>query len=354
MTITPCESGPGNLGPPVRQEAPPRRQAPSGAGRRGASKAMTSDNGAQARRPRRNTAKARNATPGPLSGSRRTPGATADRPGGAADAEPADDQVFHEVEAVGAVDDARREPGRRREDADDVLVGGVARVHDPVGVVPPGEHGDGVAGTAGRIGRNREAPGRRPQRSRLDGAVERRRRERVVVDQREIDRVARQQPEGLERLVLGDLQVHRGVRRREAGDGGQQRAADRRGEPGGAQGAGRLSCRVEIETGRVDRREDRHRVLGEAASRRGQPHPPTDRFDEGCADLGGENRDLLGDGRRGDVHLVRDRAHRSEPRQLEQELQATGLHRLIVQDRRTVCPASPRGRERSPSRPMVG
>src|SRR6185295_11163579 len=46
------------------------------------------------------------------------------------DAEPGDDQVLEEVEAVDPVRDARCEAGHRGEYPHDVLVGGVARVDD--------------------------------------------------------------------------------------------------------------------------------------------------------------------------------------------------------------------------------
>ena len=84
--------------------------------------------------------------------------------------------------------------------------------------------------------------------------------------------------------------------------------------------------------GRVDRREDRQRVLGQPAPGRGQAYPPADGFDERRARLGGQGGDLLRHGRRGHAQLVGDGAHRPEPGQLEQEAQAAGLHRAIVQD----------------------
>jgi hypothetical protein len=50
------------------------------------------------------------------------------------------DHLLHQVEAVRAVRDARLEAGQRGDDADYLLVGGVARVHDPVLVPVLAEH----------------------------------------------------------------------------------------------------------------------------------------------------------------------------------------------------------------------
>ena len=52
--------------------------------------------------------------------------------GSSADAQPGHDQVLHQRQAVRPVHDARREAGHRGERAHHVLVGGVARVDDPV------------------------------------------------------------------------------------------------------------------------------------------------------------------------------------------------------------------------------
>ena len=120
------------------------------------------------------------------------------------------------------------------------------------------------------------------------------------------------------------------MRRREVRDGRQQRAPDRRGEARGTQDPGRFGVRVEVEAGGVDRGEDRHRVLGQPASGRGESDAPPDGLDERGAHLGGERGDLLGHGGRGDAQLVGDRAHRAEPGQFEQEVEASGLHAVIV------------------------
>ena len=79
--------------------------------------------------------------------------------------------------------------------------------------------------------------------------------------------------------------------------------------------------------GRLDRGQDRHRVLGQPPPGRGQPHPPAVRLDQRRAGLPGQHGDLLGHGRRGDAQLVGDRAHRAEPGQLEQQPQPAGVHR---------------------------
>jgi hypothetical protein len=114
--------------------------------------------------------------------------------------------------------------------------------------------------------------------------------------------------------------------RREPGDGGEQRAADRGGEARGTEGSGGLSGRVEVEAGGVDRGKDGDRVLGQPAPGRGEPDAPSDGLDECGAHLGGERRDLLGHRRRRDAQLVGDSAHRTEPGQFEQEVEAAGLH----------------------------
>ena len=76
-----------------------------------ARRSTTSANGGQTTRPERTTAYARRRTSGSVRGSTRTPGATGRSSGQQPDAEPGDDQVLHEVEAVGAV---RRRAARTR------------------------------------------------------------------------------------------------------------------------------------------------------------------------------------------------------------------------------------------------
>src|SRR5579863_2905447 len=123
------------------------------------------------------------------------------------DAKAGDDHVLDQFEAVRTVRDAGLEAGQRAEDADHLIVGGVARVDDPVVVTEPAEgFRRGPASPAG-VGRDPEAPPCAAERA--DGQVtgEGGRREVVVVDQREIGLVAGQQAERLGRLVLVYVQA---------------------------------------------------------------------------------------------------------------------------------------------------
>jgi hypothetical protein len=90
--------------------------------------------------------------------------------------------------------------------------------------------------------------------------------------------------------------------------------------------------RVEVEPGRLDRRQDRHRVLGETAAGRGEPHQPAVRLDQRRARLAGQRGELLRHGGGGDVQLIGDGAHRAQPGQFEQQPQAAHVHRSIIHD----------------------
>ena len=63
-----------------------------------------------------------------------------------------------------------------------------------------------------------------------------------------------------------------------AGDDRQEVAADRGGEPGDAEGAGKLPAGCQVAARRLDLGEDGHGVLGQQAARGCQPDPPAVRF----------------------------------------------------------------------------
>jgi inner membrane transporter RhtA len=67
-------------------------------------------------------------------------------------------------------------------------------------------------------------------------------------------------------------------------------------------------------------------VVGQSVTGWGESDPATVRLDQGRPGLGGEHRELLGHRRGGDVHRIGDGAHRAEPGQRDQQLQATGVH----------------------------
>ena len=110
--------------------------------------------------------------------------------------------------------------------------------------------------------------------------VEGDRRERVVVDEREVDLVGGEQLERLGGLVLVDPQADRGVLGARLRDDGQQRPAHRGREARDAHRPGRLAAGVEIGAGGLDGREDRHGVVGEASPGGRQPHAAAFRLDQ--------------------------------------------------------------------------
>jgi len=236
--------------------------------------------------------------------------------------------------------------GHRGDGPDGDLVRRVAGVHDPRLVAEPPEHHAGVTGHRGGGGRHREAPRRRPQWSRRQRTVERGGGQVVVVGQRQVHIVRGEQRQCLGRLVFVNEQPDRRAAHRELRRDRQQRPPYGRREPGDPQRPGRLRVRVQVEPGRLDRGQDRHRVLGQPPPGRGQPDPPPVRFDQCRARLPGQHGQLLGHRRRGDVQLIGDVAHRSQPGQFEQQTQATDVHPAIVKQIRTVSPQLARGRER--------
>ncbi len=67
-------------------------------------------------------------------------------------------------------------------------------------------------------------------------------------------------------------------------------------------------------------------MVGEAAAGRSEPDPASVRLDERGAGLAGQGRDLLGDGRGGQLVGVGHRAHGAEAAQLEQQVEPAYVH----------------------------
>ena len=218
----------------------------------------------------------------------------------------------------------RGEAGACRQRAQRALVGDVAGVHDPVAVGEVGHRQPAVPR------RHPDSPLARPQRRDLVVVAPLRGREVVVVDEGQVDLVAREQVERLQRLVLQDPHVDPGVGGAEVVDRGEERGPDGRREAGDAQHADRLGSRVEVEACGLDGGEDRHRVVGEPSARRGQPDPSAVRLQEGRADVARQGRDALRDARRRRAEGVGDLVHRAEAGELEEHAEATDVHACIV------------------------
>ncbi len=159
-----------------------------------------------------------------------------------------DDHVLHQVEAVGLMGQPGAEPRHGGEGADDVFVGGVAGVGDPLGRAEPGEDVRRGAGRDIETGGNTQAPLRRPQRCRPDGGVDGGRGQVVVVGQCQVRLVRGEKAEGFGGLVFTDQDPHLRVAGREAGDDGQQERADGGAESGDPQGAVGLRRGAQVET----------------------------------------------------------------------------------------------------------
>ena len=114
------------------------------------------------------------------------------------------------------------------------------------------------------------------------------------------------------------------------GNDGQQRGADRRREAAGPDDTRGLGVRVEVEPGRVEGRQDRHRMVSEAAPGGGQPDPAAVRLHERRPGLTGQRGDLLGDRRGGQSVRVGHGTHRAQTGELEEQPEAAGVHRIIV------------------------
>ena len=164
------------------------------------------------------------------------------------------------------------------------LVGGVAGVDDPVVVAEAAEHVQRVR-RRGRHGITAGTP--RPQGADHSGSrPDRRRRARPApgCSRRSAPgrrRRRRAAPSASAGSCSSMRSRHRGMgarrgRRRAAAASGGWRSRS----PATRNGAGGLGVRVEVEPGRVDRGEDRHRVLGEPPPGRGQPDPAPVRLDQ--------------------------------------------------------------------------
>jgi len=162
--------------------------------------------------------------------------------------------------------------------------------------------------------------------------VEARGSEVVVVDQRQVHLITGQQAECLTRLVLIDVQAHRGMLCGQELSGRQHELPDGRGERRHPDGAGWRRRRIQVKAGSLEGGEDRDRMISQAAPGRSQPHPPPGPLDQRRARLPGQGRDLLGDGGGGHVHGLGDRPHRAEAGQLQQQLQAARIHAHNVHD----------------------
>jgi len=87
---------------------------------------------------------------------------------------------------------------------------------------------------------------------------------------------------------------------------------------------------VEVAAGRLDGRQDRDAVVGEPPPRRGEPHVPAHRLQQGAPRLRRERRELLANRGRGDAQLLADGPHRAQPGQRHQELEPARLHSVIL------------------------
>jgi hypothetical protein len=228
------------------------------------------------------------------------------------DTETRHDHVLHELEAVGAVDDAWLEPGEGSNRADDLLVRAVAGVHDPVVILEARECFQSDPLVTFKSARHAECPLRAAQWLRDNGPVEHRRREVVVIGQCEVDVIRGQQVECLVRLVLVDAQLHPGVLLRKRPHHRKQRLAHGRGERRYAKRPCRGGGRVEVRPRRFEGGQDGHRMVRQAPARRCEPHPAPLVLEQRGPGFPRKGGDLLGDGGGRDVHDLRDLSHRAE------------------------------------------
>jgi hypothetical protein len=111
-------------------------------------------------------------------------------------------------------------------------------------------------------GRYPEAPPGTAQRTGDQGGPDAGGSEVVVVDQRQVHLVIGQQAECLTRLVLIDVQAHRGMPVGQQLCGRQQELPDARGERRHPDGAGRHRRRIQVMARGLEGGEDRDRVIG--------------------------------------------------------------------------------------------
>ena len=95
---------------------------------------------------------------------------------------------------------------------------------------------------------------------------------------------------------------------------------------------------IEVVPGGIDGGEDRDGVVGQSLTCWGEPHPPTDGFEQRGPNLASQCGDLLRHRGRGDVELLRDLAHRADLREAQQHLQPAYVHaaRLSINSERCV------------------
>ena len=172
----------------------------------------------------------------------------------------------------------------------------VARVDDPPGVGEPPKDRRRVvirsaAAGAVRLG-DAELPRRAPQRRDAQRRIEGDGRERVVVDEREVDLVRGEELERLGGLVLVDPQADRRVLGGEPGEHRDERPAHCGGEARDAHRPGGLTVGVEVGAGGLERREDRYGVVGEAPPGGRQPDAAALGLDQRRARLAPEHGEL--------------------------------------------------------------
>ena len=197
--------------------------------------------------------------------------------------------------------------------------------------------------------RPRARPGPRPSSTAAppSSCGQRGRRQVVVVGQREVEVVVGEQRERLERLVLaapapgppgGSPRARPSPAAASPGPPSRTRrpAGCRPAPPSGSRSARAASTAARIVTAWSASR----RPAGVSRTRR-----PSGSTSE-RADLAGQRGDLLRDRRRRQPVRLGHRAHRAEPRQLEEEAQPAEVHArsLFTEPERWVC-SNPRGRE---------
>ena len=110
---------------------------------------------------------------------------------------------------------------------------------------------------------------------------------------------------------------------------------------------------IEVEAGAFDGGQNRDGVVGQTLSGRRQTHPPALGLDQLRAGFPCERGDLLGHGGCGEVMHLGDRAHGTQPRQGQKQLQSSGVHgyriRLSGEN-----PSATASRDANSQRPSTG
>ena len=248
------------------------------------------------------------------------------------DAEVCGDEVLDEGQVVGLVGDVRLVVGERGEHPDGDLVGVVPRVADPL-LFPQGQHQLDVRqhlrapawqGRRDPVG-YADPPLPLPQPHALVAGRDAQWRERVVVDEREVDAPGVNEGKRLVWLLLLEHKPHAGVR---CGELAHDREQSTRGgrEARDAERSLRLGVWVEVAPGLVEAREDPGCSRRESCTRGCQPHPASDPLQEARAELLLEEGELLGDHRGGCQVLVRNGPHRAEAVEVDEVLEPPSLH----------------------------